>query len=139
MKPIGASSRFHRIVKKLDRYRELEGANVESDQKALLLDGEIILGVYVGDRANQNLVFTNSAFVYFNSVISAYRRIEYSEIIDIVFPRPSSDATSLTLQLSGSPAVGVDVVGQNGSSRDVFEMGRFFMRVVEDINQFSTS
>ena len=139
MKLVNASSRFHRIVKKMDRYREFGGADVESDQQALLLDEEAILGVYAGDRVNQNLVFTNNAFVYFDGAVSAYRSIEYTEIIDVVFPRPTSGATSLTLKLSDSSAVSVDVVGQKGSSRDVFEMGRFFMRVVEDINQLSTS
>lgn len=129
---ISPASRFHRIIKKLARSVVGQEHDVLPDYKALIQTNESLIGVYCADARIDDLLFTDKGVIFMDYKNFLARRITYADIDDVDFPLPVSDSVLLTLQLSDSSLVSIKVVGQQGNFRDVFEVGRFFMRVVED-------
>ena len=102
------------------------------DYKVLIQTNESLIGVYCADARIDDLIFTDKGAIFMDYENCLARRIAYAEIDEVRFPLPASDSVLLTLRLSDSSLVSIKVVGRQGDYRDVFEIGRFFMRVVED-------
>ncbi len=130
MTSIPPAGRFHRIIKKLGRFAEAVTADL-SDSYTALLGGERPLGVYRGDTHSDDILFTEYAFIFTDSN-GLVRRIAYAEIQTVKYPLPASESIDLAIQLTDALTITIRVVGRQGNFRDVFEVGRFFMRVAED-------
>jgi hypothetical protein len=126
------SSRFHRIIKKLDRCEIGATLHIPSALEALVENNESLLGIYRADNRHDDLFFTDKSVLFMDTDHITSRRIPYLDILDVVFPLPASNSIELTLLLADRTACNITVVGTNGTYRDVFEVGRFFMRVAED-------
>ncbi|MEO7404091.1 MAG: hypothetical protein ABIU95_10520 [Burkholderiales bacterium] len=130
------ASRFHRIVKKL---RRVESISAPRPYASLIKDSETVLGVYRGDNDGEEIVFADGACLFQDPLVGEIRRVDYVQIIKVGFPLPASESIDLTLSLVDSSIATIRVVGREDSFRDVFEVGRFFMRVVEDSTRLTQS
>lgn len=131
------TKRFLQIIKRLTRCIIADKVILTPDQFALLENNDIILGVYKGDKNFEDIVFLNNAILFFNSQTNALKKIVYSELKEVIYPLSASDSILLKLRLKNGYETNLKVVGVQGSFRDVFHIGKFFMRVIED-NQFNT-
>ena len=131
MNTITPASRFHRIVKKLERCQ----IGAEADplvQPEASVEQESLLGIYRGDTKCDDIVFTELGFTITDACARVPIKLKYLDIKAVKYPLPNSDSVVLTLQLVDGTEAFVQVVGRQGNFRDVFEVGRFFTRVVED-------
>lgn len=126
------SVRFHRILKRMDRVQTTDPLSVIEQSYLALLEGDEILGVYVGDVRSDDIAFSDRAFVFTEYPGGAVVRIPYQRLQSVEYPLPASDSVDLRIQLTDLSFITVRVVGRVDNFRDVFEMGRFFMRVAED-------
>jgi hypothetical protein len=129
---IDPASRFHRIVRKLGRFIDPTASEFVDLSKAFVMDIDKPLGIYRGDLRRDDILFTNQAVSFIDGE-NAVRRILYADIQSVGFPIPASESILLDLTLRNALSLQLRIVGRQGNFRDVFEVGRFFMRVVEDI------
>ncbi len=127
-------SRLHRTVKKLRRFVESKDM---SGSPQLLMDciasTESVLGYYQGDTDKENILFAERSVVFVDPDNGEINRIPYEQISGVEFPLPALDSVDLLLRLVYGATAKMRVVGRQGNFRDVFEVGRFFMRVAADV------
>ena len=128
---IAPASRLHRIVKKMDRFVDADSVKVNAPYRELL-QGSTLLGAYRGDSQSENIFFADHLLVFTEFDSGRPCRISYADIQTVEYPLPASESIELKIQLTDSSIVSMRVVGRNGNFRDVFEVGRFFMRIAED-------
>lgn len=131
MNLIAPASRFHRVIKRLARYVDSANCNLSREYKELIAN-ERLLGAYKGDEIVEDIAFTENAFIYTDMNSAVARRVAYADIQTVKYPLPASDSIDLIIQLTDGVQINVRVAGREGNFRDVFEIGRFFMRVAED-------
>jgi hypothetical protein len=97
-----------------------------------LFQGTRLLGVYKGDSQSEDIVFADGLFLFAERGSDGPRLVSYADIQTVEYPLPASESVELRIQLTDSSSMSMRVVGRHGNFRDVFEVGRFFMRVAED-------
>jgi hypothetical protein len=126
------SKRFSQIVKRLARCTVTDKVDSTSDQFVLFELNENILGVYKGDKIFEDIIFTNEKIIFHDSKINNFMKVYYSELKEVNFPAPTSDSIVLNLLTKNLKEINLKVVGKQGNFRDVFQIGKFLMRVIED-------
>lgn len=135
MSYITPASRLHRTVRKLSRFSVIAPASALEQIQYLLASDERILGCYLGNQDSEHIFFTDYAVMFTDTLEPKISKITYKSIEDIDFPLPASSSIDLTLCLNDDTKKVLRVVGVVGNTRDVFEVGRFFMRVVADLKK----
>ena len=129
---ISSKSRFHRIVSKLARCKKIDREEIPDYFLKLMEEKEDSLGLYRANDQRHKLFFTSDAIYFIQNSTLEPMRIAYKDLQSIKFPLPISESTELRLILRNGDFVEIDVIGRDGTYRDVFEVGRFLMRVMED-------
>jgi hypothetical protein len=133
---VTVSSRYHRTIRKMPR--SIDTSSPLIDKHCSVLTG--LIGMYLGDSSKDNIAFYEKEVVFFDYAADQVCKLAYADIIGIEFPDPSSASVDLQMHVQNHD-IGqktkviktLRVVGVYGKFRDVFEIGRFFMRVTEDI------
>ena len=131
------ASRLHRTVRKLSRFSITVPASALEQIRCLLPNDEHVLGCYLGNHDVEHIFFTDSSAIFTDRKEFKILKVPYSAINDIDFPLPASPSIDLTLCLHDGTAKFLRVIGVAGNTRDVFEVGRFFLRVVADLKNLN--
>ena len=131
------ASRLHRTVRKLSRFSSTVPASALEQIRCLLPNDERVLGCYLGNQDVEHIFFTDSYAIFTDSQKLKPVKVPYSAIKDIDFPLPASSSVDLKLCLHDGTAKFLRVIGVAENTRDVFEIGRFFLRVVADLKNLN--
>ncbi len=131
------AGRFDRIIKKLERYHPAQSALPDWINS---LGGPVTdsLGSYRGGLAtgpfneNQIIYFFEQGLAFHDCFLQFPIYLNYTDIVSIELPQPDSGSTKLRLKNARGSTSTLDIVGTQNQSRDVFEIGRFLIRVIED-------
>jgi hypothetical protein len=128
----GVKMRAYRILKPLRRFYTVDDKHLP----AYLRDVEIaskdeLIGVYEnvpGSRDNAIIVSTHGIYIYQSSV---WMFVPYTDILEVSIPEDNKHvADRIELYLTNERRLTVLVVGGDAKFRDVYEVLRFFDRVI---------
>lgn len=133
MPKVSVESRLHRTmkgVKQLERDVSREKIQ-ELGVAPLLANGENILGIYWNRTPGNFFVVTDLALIF--RVDGVLTRLEFVRMkSSLIIAVEKTTAEEVRIELKGGKSVSLIVDGGDGQFRDVFSMGRFVMRVIED-------
>lgn len=126
---ISAYSRFIRTIAKLPQAREIKTPCV-----VLPIDlADEIFGYYDGGTETTSFYFAQQSFFYFDSTTAVWTRQIYKQIKSVYLPDASSASKTMELRrVDGLSSIILHIDGEQGKYRDVFEVGRFFMRIIDN-------
>ena len=105
----------------------------DPDQSLGGLTTATVFGAYHNDRlGGPEVVFTERGLIRLGD---QPRTIEYTDIRSVVGQRDKDGRSGLELVFKSGETVQLVITGGEGRFRDVFEIQRFLMRVVEDLDR----
>lgn len=130
---IAVQSRLHRTMKGIAQFETAQSASTlaELGIAPILNAGERVLGVYRGKTTDKSFVVTDLALILFvdgSPASFCFDDMQSSQIL--VDDKKTAEVIEITLRNGDVVKLAVD--GGDGRFRDVFSVGRFIARVIED-------
>lgn len=134
-------SRVHRVLRKVERFSPLsvEGStNFAREYEIKLNPGEELLGLYQNSLTDlrQNVVITNKGIHVFADqwTFVAY---EAMNSVTVLIPNDGDKraAEELVFSLKSEMQIVVPIRGGDDQFRDIWQVDRFFLRVIADFNK----
>jgi hypothetical protein len=127
-------ARIHRMVREYPPvgYRSLIG--MPNLDVGSLQDGEKLIGLYENSAEDirQNLIITSKGLRLFTN---DWRFLSYGQIrragVRLERPEDKQTADTLILELKSGEELGVKISGGRGRFRDIWQIDRFLMRVID--------
>ena len=125
--------RCKRVLGKMKAFRT--GQNLS---EKLLVDSycnELLLGGYYSERDELRFFLTDLAVYVPNEFDQTCKRVLFADIVNVelIDWENKSIASRLLVKSSNNDETTINVCGGKGNFRDVFEVLRFFLRVLEDL------
>ena len=126
-------TRANRILKPMDRFRFLDSSSMEGDLGGLAED-EACIGIYDNDvgGGKEDVVVTNKGLLI-RSKERNEKHVLFADIADVRSPSDKQDDYTVWLVLLNGVEVSLEIRGERGKFRDIFEFTRFLDRV-EPVN-----
>lgn len=133
MPKISVQSRLHRTLGGIARFN----THVSQDRldeiglPPQFISGEKVLGMYQSGEAGNFFVVTDTALIQFPCGLPSRYAFDQMESSQILVPEKSV-ANEVQITLRNKELLNVVADGGDGKLRDVFSLGRFIARVIED-------